>query len=86
MTFYWVVFLFATPFWWYSTSIIRLSIPETRVEDLAQRRVRPSIFGIILLSELKILARLPCAHHRRHRLGDLRGHRIWILRAPTSGF
>lgn len=44
LIFYWVVCLAAVPFWWYSTSIVRLSIPETRVGDLGHRRVCFSLY------------------------------------------
>ncbi|KAF9653708.1 hypothetical protein BDM02DRAFT_3135231 [Thelephora ganbajun] len=37
---YWAVILLALPLWWTTTSIQRLSLPTSRVEDLAQNDLR----------------------------------------------
>ncbi|KAF8306032.1 hypothetical protein DL93DRAFT_281068 [Clavulina sp. PMI_390] len=61
LSFYWVIILLVIPFWWHSTSIIRHSIPETRVHELSKQRlvfpVRISVDGpstsrSLVLSEL----------------------------------
>ncbi|KDR80088.1 hypothetical protein GALMADRAFT_136636 [Galerina marginata CBS 339.88] len=36
---YWVVFILALPVWWYTTSIERLSLPSSRVRQLAQNHL-----------------------------------------------
>lgn len=37
---YWIVILFALPLWWTTTSIRRLSLPASRVEELSRRDLR----------------------------------------------
>ena len=37
---YWAVILLALPLWWTTTSIQRLSLPTSRVEDLARKDLR----------------------------------------------
>lgn len=37
---YWAVILLAVPLWWTTTSIQRLSLPTSRVVDLAQKSLR----------------------------------------------
>jgi hypothetical protein len=37
---YWIVIIFALPLWWTTTSIQRLSLPTSRVEDLSRRDLR----------------------------------------------
>ena len=37
---YWAVILLALPLWWTTTSIQRLSLPTSRVEDLVQKNLR----------------------------------------------
>ena len=37
---YWVVVLLAIPLWWKTTSIDRLSLPESRVRSLSGKQVR----------------------------------------------
>ena len=40
LTAYWVIILLAVPLWWTTTSIQRLSLPTSRVEDLARKDLR----------------------------------------------
>ena len=37
---YWTVIILALPLWWATTSIQRLSLPTSRVEDLSRKRLR----------------------------------------------
>ena len=37
---YWLVVLLAIPLWWKTTSIDRLSLPESRVHGLSGKQVR----------------------------------------------
>jgi GPI-anchor transamidase subunit S len=37
---YWAVVLLALPLWWYTTSIERLSLPSSRVQNLVERDLR----------------------------------------------
>lgn len=37
---YWVVIILALPLWWTTTSIQRLSLPTSRVEELSQKVLR----------------------------------------------
>ena len=40
VTAYWLVVLLAIPLWWKTTSIDRLSLPDSRVHALANKQVR----------------------------------------------
>ncbi len=37
---YWIVIVFALPLWWSTTSIQRLSLPSSRVQEQTQRRLQ----------------------------------------------
>lgn len=40
---YWLVILLATPLWWYTTSIERLSLPSSRVLSQSQKELQLSV-------------------------------------------
>lgn len=53
-------FLLAAPYWWYTTSIVRLPLPNERIVALESQRVSPCLgFGLAVVGEAQSSSTVP---------------------------
>ena len=52
---YWIVIIFAFPLWWTTTSIQRLSLPSSRVQDESRRRLELPIAICVESHDLSLI-------------------------------
>ena len=84
---YWVVILLALPLWWSTTSIQRLSLPSSRVQEQSQRRLQLPIAICIESNNSRFIDDVKSAMDRSS-LRDpsrWRGILVKVLGQPSCG-